>query len=911
MIRSLIILFLLGTHIMALCQTTSDRKLAILGYVIDSVAKKPIAAATVSIYQKKNGKILHYGFTNNTGFFTLAKLSFVDSTFQIRISHIGFDKAEIDISVPVGKTEINIGNIYLNRTSRRMEEVVINRPPILMNSDTLEINPEAFLLQPNAVVEDLLTKVPGIIVWGDGKITVNGKNVAKVLVEGKPFFGRDPAIATRNLPSDAIEKVKVYESPQNAAHQEEQFEIDIILKNKKKRGLFGKVSFSEGTEAHKEGTFLVNVFNPKNQISLFAGGNNTNKIARNLSDFLAANVYKRGGENIESNTPLFGQTGLNKFLIGGAKFERNWNKKLNTDIHLLLNDRKSENITDIQEIRILEGDQKQYIAEKQQHNSDGINQSYLGVIKYKNNKWDLRINTEAQKNKTSGKQRYNRNVIDQGNQLLSNLDKSIYRDEDRHKGKLDFNLRRNDSIASKFELYYKFETQNNQLGQQEDIFFNNEIPLSHLKQTDQSNNRHELDANLGLNNFVKRAFNWYPSLILDIRSNLILNQMNENQLDLFLDTLKEAYTIKNEAISYKDNLKEVIWTPELSVSKGVIKSTGKGVNSLFVTTALGLQALSRKNVSSHTLRSLDQYFLSTLPSATVRYERALQLSNKSLTFAYRSLLKQPGIYQLIALIDSTQKDYNRTGNKTLRAEAQYQFSFDYIDLRYDKNMSQRLHIAYSLRKNALTDNISYLSNGAILTQTVNATGLPLIEGNYQFKIGKKIWNKPFNIELTSRLNANQYYFFSNGARYKSLSTDLQLETRTQYGLLEQLKIGLSGAFSTNWNKIGMTRVRTGGHNLSLDAVLNWPSRTTLISRLAAKNFYTVGLPSNQQYLWNIELYYRMLKKEQLEIKLSAYDILKNNRTIRNILEDNVIRQVNVNNIQQFFLFSLSYYPRIF
>src|SRR5690606_25935519 len=126
---------------------------------------------------------------------------------------------------------------------------------------------------------------------------------AKVLVEGRPFFGRDPTIATRNIPSDAIDKVKVYESPQNTAYQEQQLEIDITLKNEKKRGLFGKISYSQGTKDHREGTFLVNAFSPKNQLSLFAGGNNTNKIVRNVGDFLAANVYKPGGERLEPNTP--------------------------------------------------------------------------------------------------------------------------------------------------------------------------------------------------------------------------------------------------------------------------------------------------------------------------------------------------------------------------------------------------------------------------------------------------------------------------------------------------------------------------------------------------------------------------------------------------------------------------------
>lgn len=896
---------------MAYCQPGSNRQLGIRGQVLDSLTNQPVIAATVSVYHKKAGKILQYGFTNNTGSFALSNLPLRDSLLQIRISHIGYEKAEMDLKVVCGQSEADMAKVFLKKRSRRIEEVLVNRPPMLMNRDTLEINPEAFDLQPNAVVEDLLTKVPGIVVWGDGKITVNGKNVAKVLVEGRPFFGRDPTVATRNIPSDAIDKVKVYESPQNTAYQEQQLEIDITLKNEKKRGLFGKISYSEGTKDHREGTFLVNAFSPKNQLSLFAGGNNTNKIVRNVGDFLAANVYKPGGERLEPNTPMFGQSGLNRYVIGGTKFERNWNERFNTDIQFLLNDRRSENVTEIQEMRLLEDGQKQYIAEKQQRSNDGSGQSYLGLARYRNSKWDLRINSEAGQTASSEENRHERYVTDKEEEALSTLNKSVYDDENRRNGRLGFNLRQTDSVVSKLEVNYKFETQRNELGRRENILFNGRNPLSRIKQTDQNSSRHELDTDVGLNKLFRNLFGWPAGLQLEMNNNLVFRQADETQSDQFLDTIKNTYTVKNEALSYTDRLKEVFWTPQLSVSKGFVRPTGQGRNSLFAMTALGMQTFIRKNVSSHELRIVDQHFLYALPTAMLRYERAQQLSNKAFTFTFRSLLKQPEIYQLTALMDTTQKDYNRIGNHGLRPEEQYQFSLEFTDLRYARNMSQRLRLTYSLKRNVLAENITYRTDGGILTQTVNTDGLPALQGDYQYRTGKKVWNRALNLELTSRFSSGQYYFFSDGARYKSLLTDAWLETRAQYGLLERLNIGVLGAFSSNWNHTGNDAVRAGSHSLGLDVVLTWPRRTTLISRFVSKNFYAGGLSSNQQYLWNIELYYRMLKKEQLEIKISGYDILRNNRTVRTVLRDNIVRQVSVNNIQQFFLFSLSYYPRIF
>src|SRR5690606_20511169 len=175
------------------------------------------------------------------------------------------------------------------------------------------------------------------------------QKVDKVLVEGRSFFGSNPAIATRNLPSDAISEIKVYDSPGNSPNQEETLEIDIGLKNKNKRGYFGKISLGEGTKKYKERTFLINSFDPKNQISLFAGSNNTNKIVNNATDFLAANVYKAGGEDLKSNTPRFNQRGLNDFFIAGAKFERTWNDRQKSNLQLLHNDQKAKERVDAHE----------------------------------------------------------------------------------------------------------------------------------------------------------------------------------------------------------------------------------------------------------------------------------------------------------------------------------------------------------------------------------------------------------------------------------------------------------------------------------------------------------------------------------------------------------------------------------
>jgi len=886
----------------------------IRGRVLDTVAHEPIASATVSIYKKDNGKILKYGFTNNRGGFSLAEVPLADSVFQLRISYVGYQTIEMNVSRALNQTEINIGDVHMKSVATQLEEVQVKLPPIMMKRDTLIINPEAFDLKPNAVVEDLLTKVPGIVIWGDGAITVNGKKVDKVLVEGQSFFGSNPVVATRNLPSDAIDKVKVYDSPRNSPDQEETLEMDILLKNKKKRGFFGKISLGEGTQKYKERTFLINSFDPKNQISVFAGLNNTNKIFNNASDFLAANVYKAGGEDLKSNTPSFDQRGLNDFFIVGTKFERKWNDRLKTNIQLLHDDRKSKALTDAHEIVSLAEGNEQEIVENRQDNRKAIRQSYSGTAKYLDKNWELSINSRIQQEKTTRDQLSTRQVTDQTGQTLSDLQRDRHNGEQNRSGKFGFNSSQlNQKGPVKFEMSYDFETENRKEEQQENIMFKNDDPLDRLKKNNLSNSRHEMNTSLdGLNKLVAKAAGMSNIGVgLNFKSALLVRHQNEDQTDFFLNPATDEYSIKNQSISYSDRLREILWTPTLSVNKAIQKQKGKGMNRWNFITALGLETFSRKNASDHDLRVLDQQMLYMLPSATVQYSQTRQLSDKSVSIGYQSLIRQPGVHELISLLDTTQKDLNYVGNRDLKPEKQYQFSFKYTDMHFSKNRNQTLNISYSLRKDQHVNSSTYLPDGQRLSQTVNTDGLPSFQATYYYKRGRTLWGKALNVSLMSTLNGEERYFFNNDVRYKNTSVRMSHRPEIQYMPFDHLKVGLLGSIDTYWNSSGLNKRKTNTSGVGLDGVLSWPGRTTWISRLERKHYSTRGLPTEELYIWNIEVYYRMLKKEQLEIKLSAIDLLNNNITVRNSLTDNAIRQVRVNNIQQYFMISLSYYPRIF
>ena len=146
--------------------------------------------------------------------------------------------------------------------------------------------------QPNASVEQLLKKLPGVQVEKDGTIKAQGEKVKKVLVDGKEFFGNDPKIATKNLPADAVDKVQVYNKQSDQAQltgfEDGNYEktINLKLKEDKKKGMFGKINAGGGTDGRYEGKFNVNSFKGARQMSVIGMGNNDNAEGFSFMDIL-------------------------------------------------------------------------------------------------------------------------------------------------------------------------------------------------------------------------------------------------------------------------------------------------------------------------------------------------------------------------------------------------------------------------------------------------------------------------------------------------------------------------------------------------------------------------------------------------------------------------------------------------
>ena len=262
------------------------------GIAFDTISKQPVAAATITVLEKKDSSLVSFTMTDNDGHFELKGIP--NGEYRLMITHVNYHNSNILFTISDNNKNAELGNIVMNDKAKVLEEVIVTNeaPPVTLIDDTVQYNAGSFKTQPNANVEQLLKKLPGVKVEKDGTIKAQGEKVNRVLVDGKEFFGNDPKIATKNLPADAMDKVQVYDKQSDQAQltgfEDGNYEktINLKLKKDKKKGLFGKVNAGGGNNERYEGKFNVNSFKGARQFSAIGMGNNTNAEGFSFMDIL-------------------------------------------------------------------------------------------------------------------------------------------------------------------------------------------------------------------------------------------------------------------------------------------------------------------------------------------------------------------------------------------------------------------------------------------------------------------------------------------------------------------------------------------------------------------------------------------------------------------------------------------------
>lgn len=342
MYRLFSLLLLLAGSTAAIAQS-----LTVTGYVTDT-AGKPMGSASVALLQTSDSTMTAFGVSNSSGYFEVKGAPKGD--YLLQVAMMGYYTSYRKVTLPMSN-DGTVGLVTLQENPSALGEVVVSgeKIPIRLKGDTIEYNASSFKVKPNAMVEDLLRQLPGVEVDRDGNIRSQGKDVKKVLVDGKEFFGDNPKVATKNLPADAISKVQTFDKRSDQSQftgiddgQRDQT-INLELKDGKKTGHFGELKAGGGTDNRYEAAAKIYQFRKKTQLAALGTLNNINEFGFSMEDYIDLNgglsslLNGSGQFNISNadDVPVnFGQPTTGNIASGAAGLNYSWEPRTNNRFNI-------------------------------------------------------------------------------------------------------------------------------------------------------------------------------------------------------------------------------------------------------------------------------------------------------------------------------------------------------------------------------------------------------------------------------------------------------------------------------------------------------------------------------------------------------------------------------------------------
>lgn len=880
------------------------QEMKISGTVQDTSGTTPLPNALAMAVRVKDSLLLGFARTDSKGYFELKGIQM--DTFSLVIAHPNYDDKTYFIFGKLDNLEINIPSIRMPDKSQLIDEVVIYayKDPIYYKGDTLVYIADSFKVGENAVVEDLLKKLPGIEVDKDGKIKSQGQEITKVLVDGDEFFGSDPTIATKNLGASGVESVQIYEKENDDGTfgSDEKIQVlDLKLKEDAKKGYFGRISaasdfgLTEGSPPFYEGELLLNRFSGSQKLSVFALGSNTPR-----SNFGWGDINKFGLENEESggNPWMGGNTnntsGIPQTLRAGIYYSDKFGKKKNGKIgfnYSYYNTRLEANSASRTQFFLTD---TTYFTDDSTNNytrneSHRINITFETKIDSLTKIW-LRPSMSydlASSDKTDITDFIGEDAMATLGTFVQNTNKSEGMDLDA-----TFGIERK-FMKPKRELnfdYYinKIDNKTNGNLLSRSTFYNAPIFNDTVDQSkDNFNDEFTQNAYIDYTEPIGKFFK------ITTGYNFSISELNQDKSTY--DFVDGSYS------SFRSDLSNIFETNRLEHRAGVKLTFEKAKHSAYI--RMDVRNVDIVNDNLVTGTRVDQNISNFLPSAEYEFKPSM---SKRFTARYSTSSDQPSIRDLQPVPDNSNPNRIQVGNPNLKP--------NYVhNLQLNFNTWEALSGRYlwsgfwgSLTDNAFTDSTVYDSFGRINSQTVN------VDGNFFGTVyaggGIPLFNRVLTIQPMGNATLNRYTNYVNAEKNvtDNLSIGGGVEFRFQWDSLEfsignrydyvnprsSLSTVSNTPYSTqNYNARFMWRLPLG-FKVETDVDYN-------INGQRADGF-------NISYLiWNAELSKSFLKTENLVLSVIGKDMLDQNVNAQRNVSSNMVTDNRTKIISRYFLMKLT------
>lgn len=937
--------------VLLFCVVTSfAQNIVVKGVLKDADTKEGLVQATVQLL-RSDSTFVGGSISDEQGLFQLSAPS--EGKYLIKISNIGYlsHYQKIDVS---GKDTIDVGSIVMKSDAVMLKGAVVTRraTKVVLKEDTFIYNASAYKTPEGATLEELVKRLPGATIGDDGKITINGKEVTKILIDGKEFMTGDTKTAMKNLPVSIVDKIKSYDTKSDLAKAtgmddgEDQTVLDFGIKQGMNKGLFGNVDLGIGTKNRYAERLMGALFKDDLRVMMLGAANNTNDMGfpggggrggfgrnnngLNALKMVGANVnYEKkdrflidsslrwnhsngdiasivSSENFVGSTSSYSNSISNLYKRGNE-----WNARMRVEWH----PDSMTTITMRPELSLTTSDQLQksnsavFNTDPYSYGSDPLSASVLSAMATNG----AVVNTQSENTIAyTDNQAFSLKL--QGTRKLNTSGRSITLETKFSTSKTDANQ----LAMSNVHLYQVA----NSLGQDSTYQVNR-----YMVSPERSNSysvkmiysepiarrvylQFGYKFGYGVNKGDRQIYD-FSNLGETFFSGL---QPSYRRWDSYLSTLPNAYsTYKDDALSRTSRYES--YTHDIELGLKVTRKAYQLSAGVMLEPQKTHFIQSYLNVNTDTVRTV----LNFSPTFELNYKFS-DVSKLKLT--YRGKTSQPTITQLLDIRDNSNPLNIYQGNSGLKPAFVNSLRLFYNNYIEKKQRSMMAHINFSSTRNAISNKVEYdTQTGGMLTRPINVNGNWNASGAFMFNTAIDSLGY-FNFNSFSNVNYNNYVSYlalsAGTSALKNVTRALTLSECASFGYRNSwIEVELNGTVdytrSSNTLKVGNSNLNTWqfsyGTNVTFMAPWNMQI-TTGLTQNSRRGFSDKSMNTNE-LVWNAQVSQSFLKSKSLTVSLQLYDILHNLSSVSRTIDALKRSDTSYNTINSYAMLHVIYNINLF
>lgn len=878
----------------------------ITGNVVDEMGE-PMPKATVRALSLPDSVAVKGDITTLEGQFKITGLK--KGKYVLECTYVGYEP--VKKAVAISGANVNAGTLAMNTTSQQLRDVEVMgiKTPIRVAEDTVEFNADSYKTQPNAMVEDLLKRLPGVEVDSDGKITHNGKEIKKILVDGQEFFADDPKVASKNLPVSMVEKLQVVDRKSDLARLtgvddgDDETVINLTVKKGMKNAWFGSAEAGYGTNDRYRVNFNVNRFWNGNQVTILGGTNNVNSL-----DFTdGGSRFRRFG----------GANGITTSRSVGVNFNVGKEEVFRVGGNVLYSHSSSHNKTRQDRQYIFPDSASFYKSTKnafdKTHNVRADFRMKWQPDSF--NTLEFRPNFSGNFSDSNSDTESSTNAGHRGSDLIGDPVNANTSLQSSHGSSYEFGARLiyNHNFSQRrgrsFSVMANF-TSSNQREKQNDYSRIQYFLLGSDTIYDQFANDHTWNQN-----FSTRV-SWTEPLGDPTKGNYLnfsyrfsyrwnnADKMTYNRdIDLSPELLYLLETLPSDVLndSLSNRFRNDYMNQDIRVGYRHVSATQR----LDVGVSLVPQMSKSENLIDENKTIPERWVWNFAPYLRYRYKMS---KTRTLQANYFGRSSQPSMSQLQPVADMSNPLNVVQGNPNLNPSFTHSLDARFQDFNQEAQRSMMFNLRAQVAQNSIVQRTTFdRETGGQFTTYENINGIWSL--NAFTMVSFPLRNKHFTVNNHLGFNYNHNVGYSNGLRNNSGNLGLfesfgiawrpdnvEIELRPNYRLQY-----VRNSVATNGNRT--VHSYGGMFNATYYTPFGLILNTDL--RYTANSGYGAGYNTNE-WMWNAAISYQFLRDRSLVVKIAGYDLLQQRSSIRRNVSAAYIEDAKYNTLTRYFMASVSY-----